>query len=405
MSAEPAAPRSLAQAGPHAPAMAESHRGAAGDRVTSVRIVRRHVTGFAALTAVVAMAPRLLYHPNAPTRMRVLADPLLGGWLRWDGWWYVAIARSGYTYRPHHMSSVAFFPTYPLIVRVVSTVVPGGAALAAIATTLAAGSVSLVLLYRWCARRMSPRAANAAVVTVALYPFAWFLYGAAYSDAVYLALDIGAFLLLEDDRLWWAAAVGAIATACRPTAITLVIGLVAVAVDRAGTDRAHTRRVAAASASLIGLGLWCTWLTARFGNPFAFIETEGAPGWNQPPGVRTWLKLDLFTKLGKLPPPESVAVVLQIVMVVVFLALLPLVRRQFGRGYAIYAAAAIAVPTISTGDFLGVGRYVLAAFPVFAAVGAASQTMASRRIYVVGAVSSALLVVGTALFSAGYLVA
>jgi len=148
--------------------MAESHRGAAGDRVTSVRIVRRHVTGFAALTAVVAMAPRLLYHPNAPTRMRVLADPLLGGWLRWDGWWYVAIARSGYTYRPHHMSSVAFFPTYPLIVRVVSTVAPGGAALAAIATTLAAGSVSLVLLYRWCARRMSPRAANATVIAMLL---------------------------------------------------------------------------------------------------------------------------------------------------------------------------------------------------------------------------------------------
>jgi len=152
------------------------------------------------------------------------------------------------------------------------------------------------------------------------------------------------------------------------------------------------------------LGVWCAWLAARFHEPFAFIETEGAPGWNQPQGLRTWMKLDLFDKLGRLPSPERVAVVLQIVMVVVFLALLPSVRRRFGRGYAIYAAAAIAVPAISTGDFLGMGRYLLAAFPVFALAGAASQSMPAHRLRLVGVVSSALLVAGTALFSAGYLV-
>jgi hypothetical protein len=251
---------------------------------------------------------------------------------------------------------------------------------------------------------MSPGAANAAVVAMALYPFSWFLYGAAYSDALYLALAIGAFLLLEDDRLWWAAAVGAVATATRPTGITLVIGLVAVSLDRAGQDRLRGRRVGIAAASLVGLGLWCAWLWARFHNALAFVETEGAPGWNQPAGVSTWLKLDLFDKLGRLPPPEIIAVVLQIVMVVVFVALLPAVRRRFGRGYAIYAIAAIAVPAISTGDFLGMGRYLLAAFPVFAAVGAASRSMPARRINGVGAVSISLLVAGTALFSAGYLV-
>src|SRR5437764_7346654 len=118
----------------------------------------------ALLTAVVAIAPSAVPAAHAPPRPHMPLDRLFGNWLQWDGWWYVAIARSGYTYRPHHMSSVAFFPTYPLIVRVVGAVVPGGAALAAIATTLVAGCVALVLLHRWCARRMSPRAANAAVV-------------------------------------------------------------------------------------------------------------------------------------------------------------------------------------------------------------------------------------------------
>src|SRR5204863_4962350 len=142
----------------------------------------------------------------------------------------------------------------------------------------------------------------------------------------------------------------------------------------------------------------------RFGNPFAFIETEGAPGWNQPPGIRTWFKLDLLTKLGRLPAPEIIAIVLQIAMMILFVAMVPTVRRRFGRGYAIYTLTAIAMPVVSTGDFLGVGRYLLAAFPVFAVAGLVMESMPARRVQLIATTSTALLVVGTALFSAGYLV-
>jgi hypothetical protein len=82
--------------------------------------------------------------------------------------------------------------------------------------------------------------------------------------------------------------------------------------------------------------------------------------------------------------------------------LLPVVARRFGAGYAVYAAAAIAMPVISSGDFLGMGRYVLPVFPVFAVIGAASHTAPWRRTASIA--SSALLVVGTALFSAGFLI-
>ena len=43
--------------------------------------------------------------------------------------------------------------------------------------------------------------------------------------------------------------------------------------------------------------------------------------------------------------------------------------RRFGWGYAAYAAVVIAIPIIGTKDFMGTGRYVLAAFPVIAAAG------------------------------------
>ena len=51
------------------------------------------------------------------------------------------------------------------------------------------------------------------------------------------------------------------------------------------------------------------------------------------------------------------------------LLLLPRVRRLFGWGYLAYAAVVLAIPIIGTKDFMGTGRYVLAAFPVIAAAG------------------------------------
>jgi hypothetical protein len=47
------------------------------------------------------------------------------------------------------------------------------------------------------------------------------------------------------------------------------------------------------------------------------------------------------------------------------LALVPATRRYLGWGYAVYVALAVGLPTISSKDFMGLGRYVLSAFPVF----------------------------------------
>ena len=49
-------------------------------------------------------------HPDSPTRTDVLSC-----YANWDGRWYQRISTEGYTYSPDQMSSVAFFPLYPLL--------------------------------------------------------------------------------------------------------------------------------------------------------------------------------------------------------------------------------------------------------------------------------------------------
>jgi hypothetical protein len=46
-------------------------------------------------------------------------------WFRhWDADWYLSIVLCGYSYDPHAQSNVAFFPLYPLLIRLVGEVVP-----------------------------------------------------------------------------------------------------------------------------------------------------------------------------------------------------------------------------------------------------------------------------------------
>jgi hypothetical protein len=81
--------------------------------------------------------------------------------------------------------------------------------------------------------------------------------------------------------------------------------------------------------------------------------------------------------------------------------LLPRVFRRFGVGYGVYATLLIGVSALSTKNFFGMARYLLAAFPVFAVLGELlAERPGLRRLYLP---ASALgLVALTAVFGTGY---
>jgi hypothetical protein len=79
------------------------------------------------------------------------------------------------------------------------------------------------------------------------------------------------------------------------------------------------------------------------------------------------------------------------------------VRRRFGWGYAAYAFLAVFLPAISTKDFMGTGRYLLAAFPVLAAAGDLLATTKRRWLLpAVLIVFAVLLTVGAYFYGTGY---
>ena len=122
--------------------------------------------------------------------------------------------------------------------------------------------------------------------------------------------------------------------------------------------------------SALGLAAFCLYQWRRFDDPFAFITVQSA--WDQQSGLHTWLKLRFFEDLRTLPDRHvlaSLSYLAHPVLTLGALALVPRVFRRFGYGYGVYALLMVLVPALSTKNFFGMGRYLLAAFAVFAAAG------------------------------------
>jgi Mannosyltransferase (PIG-V) len=177
-----------------------------------------------------------------------LGDALAAPAARWDGAWYLVIARYGY--RPDlgafTASRDAFFPLYPLAVRALGTI-GTPLALAGALVSLAALAVSLYLIHRlttlelgadgeagtataaaWPqlrARtgRSEPReVARLAVLVTAFAPMAFFL-SADYSESLYLVLSVALFYAARRGHFALAGTLAALASATRSAGIVLVV--------------------------------------------------------------------------------------------------------------------------------------------------------------------------------------
>jgi hypothetical protein len=339
----------------------------------------------AVLTGIVQLAANLSgAHPTVAAR----GADLVGGWCRWDCTWYLEIATKGYSYTPGRQSSVAFFPGYPLVVRAVDQVLDSPV-VSAVLVTWIAGLVAVVLFALWSVGRLDPRVAGWSVAALLLYPYGWFLFGAGYGDALFVAMVLGAFLLVERDQPVLAGLVGALAGVTRPIGIGVVAGLLLVALERRGglprrtattgvlgrlgvpaavRLRAFRRRDAGVLLALLGPIAWSAWLADRFGDAFAYVTVQEA--WDQKEGPHTWFKVGFGGQvLHGADTGYAAGLVVQALLTLVVLLAIPLVARRISAAYAGYTAIVVVLAALGTKDFQGMGRYLLAAFPLFALAG------------------------------------
>lgn len=319
-----------------------------------------------ACTAAVAVSSSVFPEGYSPARATWPELPPPLGWVRFDSGWYAHIATEGYEYKPGEQSAVAFFPAYPLVVRGLHAL-GLDTFLAGVLLTMVCGLLAIVLFVQWARMRTDEDTARHAGLLLALYPCTFFLYGAMYSDALFLLLIVGSFLLLERGQLVLAVLLAAAATAARPVAPALVLGLLARRLEWKH-ERGQRWSVVDLLPVVAALGfiLYILYLWHTFGEPFAFVKVQSAPGWDQMPGWRTWIKLRWFQGFSRyMKVGDFLRLVGHAGVTLGALALLWPTAKRLGWGYGLYTAAIVGLPALSSKDFMGMGRYLLAAFPLF----------------------------------------
>ena len=152
-----------------------------------------------------------------------LKDSFLNRWTQWDVDLFIEIAKYGYggdPAQPPDAGLPAFFPGLPILIRVVHFAVPSWD-LSALLISLVAGGAAMVAL----ARLGGPATGTKAVVALLLSPYAVFFF-AGYSETLFLAFALPAWLLARQRR-WEAAALCAMGAACvRVTGIFLALALI-----------------------------------------------------------------------------------------------------------------------------------------------------------------------------------
>ena len=360
-------------------------------------------------------------------RLEGLWETLLHPLTQWDAGWYVGIAADGYAppegVPPEQQSRTAFFPLYPVLIRILGL---GGSTGVLIVAAFVISALSLLaalyLLHRLTTIELGPESARPTILILAFFPTSFFL-SAPYAESLFLALAVGTLYAGRTDRWLLAGVLAGLATASRSAGLALIPALLVMYLWGPRPDAAAVRErvrrflpryrlrpnVMWIALGLAGVVAFTLYLEHAFADGFRWVSAQ--EGWQRDNTLLsgTWRGAEAAVEgvaelaSGDRPPERDPSgndpfrlaardVLLFSVLVGSLVALVGVARRM-PPAYAVYTALAL-VPAVSSPEdseaLKAFSRYVLAAFPLFMWLG----MKCSRPPWTLRAVAAGAVVLG-----------
>ena len=317
-------------------------------------------------------------------------DTLLG---KSDGVWYLGIARHGYgalpqlaaqrVYTDH--SSLAFFPLYPLLIRLFA--LPDVPYLvAALLVTAIAGVVAAGLIAAWARPLVGDRGAVALVAAWSLLPSSA-VFDMAYSEALFVAAAAGCLLALQR-RHWISAALAAVVGGLtRPTGGALVLAVVIAAGLEVWRQRHLDPRVAAAVVlAPLGLGIALLHVSLAMGRWDGWFWLESTVWRSGFDGGRSAASA-MWSFVTGGPTVHHLPLVMSSLVVIAFVALTAWAvtgRRQLRAPEVAYPVTAGVLGIGERGYFYVKPRLLLVGYPVLLPVARRMAGLPTRSLVALG---------------------
>jgi len=345
--------------------------------------------------------PDASIYGRLPMPGSLLGQAVLGVWPRWDGVQHLNLALRGYADMAE--GSTVFFPLYALLTRAVAAVV-GDTIVAGLIVSTIAAAFAFTFLILIGEHLIGREAGKWAAVALAAYPMAVFLM-APFTESLYLALTLGAFLAAYRMRWFAAAGLGALASFTRGPGMAASVAFAVLAWQQRSSPapgKGPPSLIGIAAAVLAPLVAAAAFLAWRASVGFAplpvvlemYVSTTVVdPLTGVVLALRQWLAIrDLPTTLD----------ILSVVLVVAVTTLMILRKRWRRPELLVYMlvnlVALFGRHTEGAPSLKSLSRYVLVLFPAFLVVG---DWLASTRRWIrfgYVAVSSTLLLILSSLY-------
>ncbi|HCR81189.1 MAG: hypothetical protein UY13_C0002G0296 [Candidatus Pacebacteria bacterium GW2011_GWB1_47_8] len=350
----------------------------------------------------------LPYNPSFPYARELLAKLNLPRWLyswgSFDGVHYLGIAQNGYT---NTAFIQAFFPVFPLLLRVFANPLLSGLVLnVLLIVCLALVWHQLVLLDQ------TQKQARWSLLALLLFPTSFF-FGALYTETLFLLLVIGSLLMARRKQWQWAGSLAAVASGTRIIGIFLLPTLLVElwwqrrpsSVQQFLTK--NTREFKYIALSLLGLAVYMFYLWLTFADPLYFLHVQSEFGSGRQESLILFPQVIWrYVKILWTARPfdwKYFAYAQEFILSLGVLSGLLIWFKKIRPSYLIFSLLAFFLPTV-TGTLTSMPRYVLMCFPIFLLLGELFAKKPLWRAFLLTA-SVILLIINTVLFIQGYWVA
>lgn len=307
-----------------------------------------------------------------------------------DGVHYLRIAKDGYAYQ----YTQAFFPVYPILIKLVSFATFGNYLLAGLLISNISFLLSLIVFYKLITKIYNSKIALWSIIFLLSFPTS-FYFGAIYTEGLFFLTIISSFYLLEQNKNWQGSIIGILASGTRLVGVFLCLSTF---------SKKHYKSRAPLLLIPLGLIFYMVYLQFNFNNAFYFLTAQTAFGQNRetskiillPQVLYRWVN-QLLTTNGLVFANSAFELSTTIFAIILLIIGLKTVKKE----WIIFSAFSVITPTL-TGSLASMPRYVLVAFPVFVVLAHIKSNLVKTLIAIMFLIG---LSVATALFTRSYWIA
>jgi len=195
---------------------------------------------------------------------------------RWDSFWYTLISRHGYSFSTDKNSSIAFFPAYPAVIKLVHTISGAKEDRISLVLNILFSALIVFFLFRLAQLDFSNVVSRNIVLVWLFFPPAYFLLSG-YPEALFIFLAVFSFYFARKKAWLWAGITAGFLAVTKPYGVFMLPALLVEYWEDNDCDwRIFYRKFnwLPLLLPLLTFGGFVLFNFLKFGNPLAFLLAQ-----------------------------------------------------------------------------------------------------------------------------------